>query len=518
MMKRLFCLMLALLMLLAVGCTPSDKPGSGNNGGGSANSEYEEHLTITLAIQEIDGYGDDEWSDYLEEKFNVTIEPVLLDQASTQLAAWAAADELPDIICDSSLTGAWLNQFVDDEMLRPIPEDMLKKYPAIYDLCVQNPCWQTSRIMWPDDIWFVSRPTSQSYAEKGARNCIVYRKDWAANVGITKAPETWDELYDMLYKFTYNDPDGNGKNDTYGMLGEYEALFMWMTGAMLDDYIELENGDLSINWIENTEEYIEVLEFVKKCYHEGLWDKEFSGDRTRFTQGLCGVWLSGQADPYWYHRYFDQEFAGANELDASQVLDYIGVVPWIVQNAGDTAKVAIAEHASCTAFSYAASDEVVERALAICEWMISEEGNRFRNWGFEGVDYEVNEDGTLTKLHEQDLRDVYPSLYLQNWPTWDFDSLFENPMYRQEIRDLSREICDAHAKAAEEGSTFSVWTYVRTDLKDRFSFSKASRIKALITDKSKDVRSGMQALRDEAIKAGILDVIDSVQDLRDANS
>ena len=49
------------------------------------------------------------------------------------------------------------------------------------------------------------------------RNGMSYRQDWADKVGITKAPETIDEFYDMIYKFTYNDPDGNGKRDTFGI-------------------------------------------------------------------------------------------------------------------------------------------------------------------------------------------------------------------------------------------------------------------------------------------------------------
>jgi len=239
MMKRLLCLVLAMLMLLAVGCTPTDKPNTDkpNNNNGGTTSEFEEHVTFELAIQEIDGYGDDEWSQFLEEKFNCTINTVLLDQATTQLAAWAAADEVPTIICDSSLSQAWFYQFVKDEMLRPIPQEILDKYPNVKGLCEKNEAFKTASIMWPDDIWFVSRPTSQTYRENGARSNIVYRKDWAEKVGITKAPETWDELYDMLYKFTYNDPDGNGKQDTYGMLGDYGALFMWMTGAGMDEII-----------------------------------------------------------------------------------------------------------------------------------------------------------------------------------------------------------------------------------------------------------------------------------------
>ena len=42
------------------------------------------------------------------------------------------------------------------------------------------------------------------------RNGLGYRTDWAEAVGITEAPKTVEDVYDMLYKFTYDDPDGNG--------------------------------------------------------------------------------------------------------------------------------------------------------------------------------------------------------------------------------------------------------------------------------------------------------------------
>ena len=30
-------------------------------------------------------------------------------------------------------------------------------------------------------------------------------------------PTTLDELYDVIHAFTFNDPDGNGKDDTFGL-------------------------------------------------------------------------------------------------------------------------------------------------------------------------------------------------------------------------------------------------------------------------------------------------------------
>ena len=44
---------------------------------------------------------------------------------------------------------------------------------------------------------------------------LLIRKDWLDNLGL-EVPTTLDELFDVMYAFTYNDPDGNGKNDTWG--------------------------------------------------------------------------------------------------------------------------------------------------------------------------------------------------------------------------------------------------------------------------------------------------------------
>ena len=46
---------------------------------------------------------------------------------------------------------------------------------------------------------------------------LAYRTDWAEAVGITEPPKTIEDVYNMLYAFTYDDPDGNGVDDTYGL-------------------------------------------------------------------------------------------------------------------------------------------------------------------------------------------------------------------------------------------------------------------------------------------------------------
>ncbi len=67
-----------------------------------------------------------------------------------------------------------------------------------------------------------------------SRSGLIYRKDWADNLGI-ETPKTIDEFYEMLRAFTEDDPDGNGKNDTIGLtdrgnLGTFVTVFSWMGG------------------------------------------------------------------------------------------------------------------------------------------------------------------------------------------------------------------------------------------------------------------------------------------------
>lgn len=42
-----------------------------------------------------------------------------------------------------------------------------------------------------------------------SRHGIIYRKDWADNLGI-EAPKNTDDFFEMLRAFTEDDPDGNG--------------------------------------------------------------------------------------------------------------------------------------------------------------------------------------------------------------------------------------------------------------------------------------------------------------------
>lgn len=115
------------------------------------------------------------------------------------------------------------------------------------------------------------------------RDGIIYRKDWAANLGITiEQPMTTETLYEMIKAFATGDPDGNGKNDTYGVLvgvmenGAIRGDMMKVLDIMYgtgNEWVE-ENGKLIPVFM--TKEHMNTLDFMKRLYTEGLMNTDFA--------------------------------------------------------------------------------------------------------------------------------------------------------------------------------------------------------------------------------------------------
>ncbi|HEX2145585.1 MAG TPA: extracellular solute-binding protein, partial [Glycomyces sp.] len=99
------------------------------------------------------------------------------------------------------------------------------------------------------------------------RHSIILRADWLANLGL-ELPETTDDLYEIARAFTEDDPDGNGEDDTYGMINiawgglgngsPYDAIEVWHgSGNLWRD----EGGELVPSF--TTDEWLQALEYER---------------------------------------------------------------------------------------------------------------------------------------------------------------------------------------------------------------------------------------------------------------
>ena len=72
----------------------------------------------------------------------------------------------------------------------------------------------------------------------------------------------------MMYQFTYGDPDGNGKDDTYGLCmckytGPLDIIQAWFGAGN-----QWKEVDGKLVPVHQTEEYLEALKWMKKMYDD----------------------------------------------------------------------------------------------------------------------------------------------------------------------------------------------------------------------------------------------------------
>lgn len=141
------------------------------------------------------------------------------------------------------------------------------------------------------------------YTERqSSRQGIILRKDWLSELGL-KEPTTIEQLYDILYAFTYKDPDRNGKDDTIGLTDRNDLIY----GAFktLSSYFGTPNNweltDRTFVPEFETQGYIDTMNFMKKLYDEKLINVDFpvtSKDvqRELLIRGNAGVYIGAMTD------------------------------------------------------------------------------------------------------------------------------------------------------------------------------------------------------------------------------
>ncbi|MGM1046665.1 MAG: extracellular solute-binding protein [Bacillota bacterium] len=132
----------------------------------------------------------------------------------------------------------------------------------------------------PAEIWDRVRYGGKIYAvpslnEVSGVELVYARKDWLDRLGL-KPPVTLDEYYEVIRAFTQDDPDGNGIDDTVGLiftanLGR-SAPFFGAFGTQINSWFERDGKLVNGNILPETKE---ALAYLAKLYKEGLLDREF---------------------------------------------------------------------------------------------------------------------------------------------------------------------------------------------------------------------------------------------------
>lgn len=291
-----------LASLLAVtgmtGCG-SQGAGTSSSGGGSSSSSSSskeskpeeakpQNFTITYAAWTGGPVADGSIAEKaIEEMFpGVDFVPLAFERASwkEQINTRVAGGDIPDIIFRDDR--ALVEQYVQQQIIRDIPVDMMKEYaPHVYEeVCEYGyDTWLSSYI----DGKIYGFPSTTISNTMPFTNGI--RADWLKDAGIEKVPETLEEYEEAFAAFSKDGKYALSANGMSGMSNAFAFVF-GAYGIFPDKWMLTEDGT-GVEYGLVSQRSKAVLETLAKWYRAGYIDPEFvTNDGAKVKQ----KWANGQ--------------------------------------------------------------------------------------------------------------------------------------------------------------------------------------------------------------------------------
>jgi putative aldouronate transport system substrate-binding protein len=238
----------------------------------------------------------------LEKRFNVKITTVPVNiSTSEKVMLYFAEGKSADMI--NVFGEGVMNTLADQGLIRTIPEEWLYTYLPTWMKGMESFFGKDlikNQLKYKGKVWGAP---GTNYAQTTPYFGIA-RKDYMEKVGVTENPKTLDDMFNLMRKLTFDDPDGNGKKDTYGAHGA-NMRFIYVFGAF---GIQTNGGsggyyerDGRIVPMQTLPEYKEVLATLARWYKEGVIDPEFVTDnrtkqRDKWSEGKLGYL---EDHPWW---------------------------------------------------------------------------------------------------------------------------------------------------------------------------------------------------------------------------
>lgn len=223
----------------------------------------------------------------IEEKFNVKIKTVKFERWGwkEKFNVLIASGQVPDIFpVDANETD--MASWADQGLIASVKREELKKNMPNYMKALEatDPgAWEVGFYKGKD--WGIPKvwPSGNSSFIPG------YNEAWLKKIGYNEPPKTLAELEDVLTKFVNNDPDGNGKKDTYGMSARGKLPIQMFTSVFaahgVNPYAFKLGADGKVVYGGITEETRTALKLLNKWFKSGLIDPEFlTTDNTQLNE------------------------------------------------------------------------------------------------------------------------------------------------------------------------------------------------------------------------------------------
>jgi len=397
-----------------------------------------------------------DWSFYkiVREKLGINIklifEPSTPTDQSTKITTSAASNRLPDFFMVNRDTWLKLVQkgliASTDDIWKKIPT-RAKKYYSDPEL-IQLVSYKGKKYGFPDPGSNV-----QNVVEG-----LVIRKDWLDKLKL-KMPTTTEELFTVAKAFTEQDPDGDGKADTYGYGAFIETDSLLNVGLGRRFYPILAAFGVPVTWDASSAknfglsfkkpEYFDALTYIKrlvdaKAIHPDWATLKKDDFRLAWKQGKFGIMFEqfGAVALATNYEPFDKNFPNGEWVS----------VPAIKGPKGHSAESVTTKSCRIHAISKrAATDPKKMEALArFLEWTASDEGYFLLGFGQKGVNFNTDEKGVIN------FKGIDPKKYPSAVPTL---TQMRNFVYLNDDRELPSRYPDTITKTGRVVSSLAFLKY-----------------------------------------------------------
>jgi putative aldouronate transport system substrate-binding protein len=226
----------------------------------------------------------------LEKRYNIRISNVPVDGYNTEQKNLLIATGVDfDVWIGWAGVGS-IREKVNTGLIRPISIDMMNKFaPGIVKILAD------ASSSWPNlaSVDGVIYGFPHYSIDRTSPWALSLRTEWLKNLGVTTLPKTLDELEALLVRFRNDDPDKNGRKDTYAL-----SLAQNNGGKMINPYLFASYGvsldqwgvdtDGSPKWYAIDDNYRLALIKMNEWWAKEIYDPSILVNQTR-TDNLTRV-------------------------------------------------------------------------------------------------------------------------------------------------------------------------------------------------------------------------------------
>ena len=473
--KRLSSLLAAVLCLSLAACTtqtatsssasePSSSTASASESQGSESSseegstesDYSEKLTIQYAnVAPIEGYDynhGDAYASFWADKFNWELEIISFswDNWDETFRIWANSGDLPDVSVFNydKPTHPDAASWAEQGLVKAMPDDWRERWPnvsRVYDKTGLGPYLEEAY----GGVYYLPRARFDTNlpGDPLPNHQLMYiRKDWADAVGFEiKDAYKVSEIMEYARLVKEQDPGGLGDNLVPITVNPDNAFTMFIqhNSTYADNFYKDENG--VYQWGGASPDTLTGLKLMYQAYAEGLLYPDFYAlqneqDEEMFyiSATAASVYMNGTATGMQVNMM--TRFNGSTGLDSREV---VHAVP-ILGEDGNFHQQDLINYWGTIVFSPNIEDAKFERFMDALDYGCTEEGFLLQVAGFEGEDYDYDEDGNMISLLPEGTalegsEGKYPSIggyMIANLKLWD-DFMLDSPVVDQHWRDVS---------------------------------------------------------------------------------